>query len=558
MGKKCNVWYDTSMTKSFRSITPGTIGFGALAASSLVSLFAASQNKAEALMEPFGPLALVTLTLLVAAGPMLKQHGKTYLSWILYTVGAAIGLIIIYQGLGMGKRIPLPDTATLLAILGIILSILLDDFRRSPHAYQRSAKYLFAILMSAGFALTAWLFLPRIGSTMLPPAAGTRVAIRTVTAARTAFFGTGAENFVTAFTTDRPQWLAETPLWNMRFSTNANFFLHMTTTYGLLGLAASFVLARGLLTRIAPKDAFRWAKLLSIAALLFIPPTGILLTLIALVFVLSEAPYYAYTPLRLRPGPRIVGTFVLLALGTLIFFLVGRAIYGELLYRRARDAALQHDGTKAYNLLGNALKANPYATRYHMVYSQINIALANSLARELAAPEQDQKLISSLIDQGIREAKIAVNLNTRNVMAWENLSSVYQSLIRVADGADAWAVASYGQTIELDPNNPLLLLNLGAVYVHQKKYDDAIMTFKRAANIRPSYANVYYNLANVYRLQGNTVQAAEALEKTMSLVPPGSSDYHKVKNELNATRNEPAQLPPTEWVQESSELTLPQ
>jgi predicted Zn-dependent protease len=155
-----------------------------------------------------------------------------------------------------------------------------------------------------------------------------------------------------------------------------------------------------------------------------------------------------------------------------------------------------------------------------------------------------------LVQQAISEAKVAVTLSPQNIAAWENLGATYQAIMPVAQGSDTWAAASYQKALAIDPTNPLLWVNLGSVLVHQKKYDDAIVAFDRATSLRSDYANAYYNLANAYKLKGDAISATGALTKAMELVAPGSSDYAKVKNELDGV--------PSATVSGTSQLTLPQ
>jgi tetratricopeptide (TPR) repeat protein len=105
----------------------------------------------------------------------------------------------------------------------------------------------------------------------------------------------------------------------------------------------------------------------------------------------------------------------------------------------------------------------------------------------------------------------------------------------------------------------MLFINIGGVFVNQKQYDNAIAAFNQAIQLSPSYANAYYNLANVFTLKGDTVNAVTALTETLKLVTPESTDYYKVKNELDAIQH--AQTAPPEATipaTESSELSLPQ
>ena len=559
-------------------------GFGALTLVSLISVLVASPNKVEAIMAPIGPATFAALTILVAAGAAVRPTLRGRLAWVLYSSAAILGLIALYQFLGIGTIMfpsvgflqdrlwtPTGSPMTTLALLVITFSLAASDIvtraKTSEEHHLLALKILFAIVMAAGAAVTVWQIIPKMGM-LLPLSAGWTVTLEMLKNVKAAIVGVGAENFVSAYTRGRPLWLNGGPLWGARFTTNANFFLHVTTINGLLGFAASLVFARSLFTG-KRTGAWRTTTLLCLAALLLVPPTIALVTLIAAVFVLSTDHDQNTPTLSVsEPWVRLVaGVFLLL--GVLGFYGLTRGYGAELSYFKALRAAQNNEGTQTYNFHIKAIQTNPFVSRYHMTYSQMNVALANTLAAQLgseategspsAKAEEDQKLVAGLIEQAIREAKIAVNLNMQNVSAWENLARIYQALIPAAKGADAWAAAAYEQTLQLDPFNANVAVSLGGVYVQQAKYDEAIQIFGRAIAMRPTYENAYYNLANAYRLKGDTVRAAEALNKTLTLIPEGSADYAKAKNELDALKNAPARPAPTpSEASGSSELTLPE
>jgi len=199
-------------------------------------------------------------------------------------------------------------------------------------------------------------------------------------------------------------------------------------------------------------------------------------------------------------------------------------------------AAETNDGTGTYNRQIAAIGANTFVSRYHLSYSQTSLALANSIAGSNTKTDADTKLVGQLIQQSIKEAKIAVTLNPQSVTAWENLGLTYQTIIPVASEAAGWALSAYQTSATMDPANPTLFLNIGSVFVAQREYDTAIAAFQRAIQLSPSYANAYYNLANAYKLKGDTVNEAKVLTDTLKLVDPGSVDYYKIKNELDALK----------------------
>ena len=220
-----------------------------------------------------------------------------------------------------------------------------------------------------------------------------------------------------------------------------------------------------------------------------------------------------------------------------------RIAYAEYTFYSSLQSAKANNGTQTYNLQMKAIQLNKYISKYHIIYSQTNMALASSITSVLnqkdtkETPEQktkDQQLIAQLIQQSIREAKLASALNMVNVLAWENLARIYNQLTSVAQGADDWTIASYKQAIALDPNNPILRLELGSVAMKQKKYADAISEFQKSIALKNNYANAYYNLAYGYNANGDVANAIKSLQTTLSLTAKSSSDYERVTKELEA------------------------
>lgn len=520
------------------TLPSGALGFGALTVAAAIGLVAGSTNKIEALLSPLGPVTFLALTILVLAASPLTKSGKMYLAWILYATAGLLGLIALYQALGMGKFMfphvpyltdplwtPTGSVTTTIALFLITLTLLI------PHTVASLAKHqehggvalltISLIMIVIGTAVTVSQFIPKI-SGMLPFDVGMVVASQIFKNPATAAVGVGVENFLTAFTMARPASLT------VNFTVNADFFLHILTVYGLTGLAGAIFTVVSLF-RGNNKGWFFITKLICIGALVLIPPTITLLTIIAAVLVLTQDnDKQTPKPMTVPPWNRVsAGVFLLLAALASLYVVI-RAYVAEVYFFRSLLAAATNDGTKTYNLQIKTIETNTFVARYHITYSQTSLALANSLA------DQDRQLTGQLVRQAVREAKTAVTLNSRNVAAWENLGLTYQTIMPVASEAGSWAIAAYNSAVKLDPGNPTLFVNIGSVFVSDKQYDNAIAAFARAIQLSPSYANAYYNLANAYKLKGDTVNAAAILTKTLRLVKPESTDYYKIKNELDA------------------------
>lgn len=556
------------------TLPSGALGFGALTIASLIGLVAGSTNKIEALLSPLGPVTFLALTILVVAASSITKPWKIRLTWFLYAITGFLGLIALYQALGIGKLMfpqvsyltdplwtPTGSVTTAIVLFLITLSLLIPDAIASIKKRQEqnhvALLFISLIIIITGTAVTIWQFIPKM-SGMLPFDVGMVVASQIFKNPATAAVGVGVENFLTAFTMGRPVSLNATPFAAVIFGTNANFFLHILTVYGLTGLAASLIMV-GTLLNGNKKEWLFITKLICIGGLVLIPPTITLLTIIAAVLVLTyDDDKQTPKPMTVTPWIRVsAGIFLLLAALASLYVVI-RAYAAEVYFFRSLRAAEGNDGTKTYNLQIKTIETNTFVSRYHITYSQISLSLANSIAGSGEKNDQDQQLVGQLIQQAIREAKIAVTLNTRSVAAWENLGLTYQTIMPIASEAGSWAIAAYEGAVKLDPGNPTLFVNIGGVFVSQEQYDNAIAAFARAIQLSPSYANAYYNLANAYKLKGDTVSAAAVLTDTLKLVAPESTDYYKIKNELDAIQH----AQPTTTVQPSSatgssSLTLP-
>ncbi len=520
----------------------GAVGFGALTVASVVSLFAVSPNKIEAILSPLGPITFFAFTMLLISGSFMTKQEKMYLRWVLYAVTGLLGLIALYQALGIGKLMfpqvsfltdplwtPTGSVTTTIALFFITLSLLMPDTIASLHKRGDQGALALHIIacisITVGAIITIIQFIPKMTTGMLPFDVGMVIASQVLKHPVTAAAGVGAENFVTAFTLSRPAGLTA------NFGANADFFLHMLTVYGIVGLAAALVLV-GSLLRGNKQGWLGITKLLCISSLLLIPPTIPLLAVIVITLLQEEERLpKPFTP---TPGVRVSAGVLLMLTASASLYFLARAYAAEVFFFRSLRAADTNDGTRTYNLQIRAIAVNTFVSRYHVTYSQTSVSLANSIAGSANKNDQDNQLVGQLLQQAVKEAKLAVSLNPQNVTAWENLGLTYQTIIPVATEAAGWALITYQQAVRLDPNNPTLFVNIGSVFVAQREYDAAIAAFGRAIQLSPSYANAYYNLANAYKLKGDTVNQAKVLTDTLKLVAPESVDYYKIKNELDA------------------------
>jgi tetratricopeptide (TPR) repeat protein len=559
----------------------GTVGaLGAMAAVSLTSLLFSGRSfpidldaypqlslwintRIEPLISPIGAGTWIGLFLTWAiAGTYIDEKSRTSLRWSLYAVAGFLGLMAIYQffglsqvtglsaipGLGFlsdGLFTPAGTSVGLMIILAVTLPLLIAEIieRKSREADTRLiASIVMAIALGGGLILTAIRAIPLLIAGMLPYGASWQILMESYKEAGQLIFGVGAQNFIAAFTAGRPMVLNMLPTWGTRYTIASSLFFHIATVYGLLGATALISLFSAIIREKHPPAAAisRWIALL---AFILLPPSFPALVFVSFL-LLSQSRANNFTASLPQKYARLwyAGAGVLAVLILITAYGLMRVYGAELAFGRSLRALEKRDGTEAYNAQIEAITLNPGIARYHTSYSQTNLALAAALSRTAtgsADPGQvkkDRDTATQLVQQAIREAKLGVNLAPANILAWENIAAVYQELTGVAQGADQWTIAAYSQAIRLDPTNPSLRLRLGGAYTGQQKFDRAAEMYAAAIQLKPDYANAYYNLGFVYRETKKYFAAAQAIREALKYVAPGSESAAQGEKELASLR----------------------
>lgn len=371
---------------------------------------------------------------------------------------------------------------------------------------------------------------------------------------KSALLGFGPGNIIDAFTLYKPIDFNASDFWNLRFGTSSNFYLSILTNLGIIGLAlvAFFVvkfatLAKARLaletTTSLEKGFIASVSLILLLGLVFPTPTVSLFLLFAVsgslmaFYRLKGVSLYAKSvePEKARYLGFALCLVLLAALVGGGWFL-GRFALADYFFAQSLQAAAQNNGKDTYDLQIKALELNPYNSNYRISYSQTNLALANSLAGQPNLTDEQKQTIITLVQQAIREARLAAALTPKRAGAWENLSLVYRNLINFAQGADQWAVASQNQAAQLDPTNPRLRLDLGGIFFAAQDFQNAAQIFNQAVNLKPNFANAHYNLAQSLIGLKQFELALQELQTTATLVCATNSktDCDRVNNEIKS------------------------
>lgn len=426
-----------------------------------------------------------------------------------------------------------------------------------PGLEKSSYLYILALLLIGGTTifLTIHLFTDQ-KPIILPFNHGWIIFLETLKNIKTLVMGMGPTNFLTAFTLGKSALFNQTPFWNIIFTSSSSFFLNLATEAGIIAGVIFFIIIIKVIKIIkSGYFPFILTLLFSLTLQIFLPSnmSVYILTIILLAFVSEKKTLFSVELSNL--GKNIYFLLITPAVFIIVIsYLAGRAYLAEVIYKQSLDALVNNRGGDAYNLQIQALKLNPYLDRYHLVFSQTNLAIANALASQKVISDEDKQRIPRLVQQSIDQARTAVTLYRTNVVNWDNLARIYAALTNYAKDADMWAETSYQQKLLLDPVNPNAHLSFGGFYLSQGKWDQAENLFRQAVNLKPDFANAHFNLGVALRQQKKYREAYSELSTALIFVSPNSTDSARIQEELDLLPPEAA----TESEVTPPSLTTPQ
>lgn len=444
-----------------------------------------------------------------------------------------------------------------LQFLLIVAAGMITESVLKKHISKMTA-ILFPIIL-CGIAIHSWTILPgKPGALALPSwTASWSVALDTIRSPRAALIGAGPSSYTNIYSRFKPVWVNSTPQWSLMFSQANNLPFTLLTTTGFLGMITWFLIAYQAFKTgrqvSGTNKAIAYMLLVSIALQLILPTSIVILILQAALIIALIAGQHGHLPiLRFQaltmsmdnqssnfhiPAQKVSFPIYFTA-GVLSIFLLfttyfmGRAYAASATFFQAAQAARKNDVIKLYEKQQRAVEINPYLDIYRRQYAITNMVIASSLASKTDITEAEKTQVAELLQQAVREARSATLLDPIDVENSAVLAQIYQNMIGAAEQADQFAVQAYVQAIENDPTNPALRISLGGMMLNQKQYQQAAGIFRQTVDIKPDYANTYYNLAFALKELGSYEDARLSYETLLKLIDPQSEDYAKVKAEM--------------------------
>ncbi len=408
--------------------------------------------------------------------------------------------------------------------------------------------------------------------TLLPLKASWSIALDIFKNPKTAFLGTGPENYFSTFTQLRPAYLNNTKIWNIRFSESGSFLLTILTTSGLIGGLSFLVLFTKNISKAIksfknseskPILGFIIVSLIGFLISFVITPTGITSIVIAttllgtltqiykknddsqikdLHFNISSEGQQNKVLTHFLP----IVSLIISTIAVYTYWSFGLPFYraSQSLYQASQK--INTDITGSFLKQVEAQKLNPYYSTYPMVLSQTYQQVATYYLQKQDPTEEDKKNTIQTMQRAIDSGRIAAKIDPVNVLVWENLSGIYQAFIGVAEGAPDLAISHLAQAISLDPTNPKLRLQLGILYYNLQDKDQAIKLINQSLDLKSNWEIPYLNLYQIYLQNQDYAKAQANLKQALTLISPQTPNYDKLQKELtDLTENLKSVVTPT-------------
>jgi len=390
-------------------------------------------------------------------------------------------------------------------------------------------------------------------------------------------FGSGFGTFASVFTKfKQAQFNLNPNMWSLTFYRSSSFVLELLATTGVLGLVSFLYIAVKVIKTTHPlgyftggnysKNPYSLSLLLLLAASLVLPFSPTIITLFFVIlglFAVSEAAIgtnpqsifdieiyfvalkrgmFAIENVDSKPQERgkfLPAVFFLLLAGVSLALGYYTYLYvaSDVLFQKSVVAASKNLGSQTYDYQNSAIKLFPYRDGYYRVFSQTNIAVAAFIANQQKGSSdntQTQATIYRLIQQAIESAKTATSLSPKTSQNWENLSSIYRSLIGFGQSAENFAILASQQAQALDSNNPQQYIYLGGVYYQLGQWDNAQRQFQIAISLKPDLPNGYYNLGHALESKGDLEEALTQYKTVKTLVASDTANSSKIQVEIDS------------------------
>ncbi|HZQ29527.1 MAG TPA: O-antigen ligase family protein [Patescibacteria group bacterium] len=338
-------------------------------------------------------------------------------------------------------------------------------------------------------------------------------------------FGTGVETFAFAYYKFRPVEHNLTSEWNYLYNKAHNEYLNYLATTGIVGLL-TYLSMIGLFLffvgkyfkdrKFSPIPTALIAGYVSMLVSNFfgfsVVITNLYLFLIpAFVFVLTNS-LKAKNSISFSLGKGkddklsliqrldifVTLIAVLYSIATLANFWIADTAY-------SLGSNLGHAGEyiKAYSALHDAVDRASFEPTFKDELAGNDAILAASLTSQLGQDPKNASVAAQFAENLKKEAIFATNQVTNehpnNVVFWKTKVRVFYTLSQIDPKYLPQAISAIKKARDLAPTDAGIYYNLGLLYGQNGQNKEAVDALKKAIELKPNYINAYYGLGLFYR-----------------------------------------------------------
>lgn len=198
------------------------------------------------------------------------------------------------------------------------------------------------------------------------------------------------------------------------------------------------------------------------------------------------------------------------------------------------DIAEQKDIVAVQSSLERSIRLNPYESAYYISLAQ---GFATQAQIAASVSDADATEVQEHVQDAINMLRDAKAVDPNNPALYEQEARLYDGLRNLISNVDELSVEAYTKAAVLEPNNPLVHVNLGRAQYLQalamlstadeaesqhaatRLLQNALLSFDIALSLKQNFSIADYSSGLVYQALGNFFEAHVAYQKVLKLNP---------------------------------------
>jgi Tfp pilus assembly protein PilF len=392
-----------------------------------------------------------------------------------------------------------------LALLVLIIGYLKSEIKNKSFSLKKNYTLLIFILVISGFFLVFHLINPTYypSEQRLAPRlqldwnATKNIALKSLE--QRPLLGFGTEMFAPINSLLREVKENSKPYWYVRFNQGSSYYFEQLIYGGLIGFCFFTIILLIIIYTIiqillkGSKDYLLSALMVALVTALIVYSVNFVILFLFFTFLaIINRQYQIMSFKDFNLSPRAI---------TIIFVLISSALFMSLVFN-VKHLIATTDSTSAVNL-------NPHIYQYQLKLSEQYHKQALSALKQ--SNNINDQFIQDTINKAITSGREAINIAPYAVAPYENLAKIYRDLGQYSENTYSLALELFKQALLLEPSNPVLVTEIGIIYLNQGNTVEAINTLLKARELKPKHYQAEYNLAKAFIMANQNEQALEIL-----------------------------------------------